>query len=166
MIFQGIEYVFRLAPGGGGVWAVSVSVGVALTGPYATFRADFPAANYPIGTAFQTNEGVGFIVASILGVNHWIYQSGYQADVLANIPLTLVLDDAGYTFSATDYVQQYTWNGTVWHFQSNSGSGYTQFFSNPPPTYGLWGVAKWYKLQHITRQWKHCASGVPVLTGW
>lgn len=139
VIYQGIEYQYRSSPTLG--WVVSVSVGAALNGDLATFRATYPPANYPPGTTIKLAEGPSFIVQDVAGTHHWYYYSGYQGDVLANIPGTLVADDAGYTFSSTDYIQQYTWNGTVWHFATQSGSGYTQFFQNPPPTYGLWGLA-------------------------
>jgi hypothetical protein len=142
VIYQGIEYQYRAIPGGGNGWVVTVSVGAALSGALATFRTDFPAANYPPGTSIRLTEGPSFIIQDVLGVHHWLYYSGYQGDLLANIPTaSLVLDDAGYEFSATDYIQQYVWNGTQFHFGPSSGSGYTQFFQNPPPTYGLWGVA-------------------------
>jgi hypothetical protein len=145
VIFGGVEYNYRPGPDGNPIWVISVNIGAMLDGgPLATFRTSFPAANYPPGTGLRITEGVIYIVASILGVNHWIYQSGYMADVIANIPTaTLVADDNGFTFSATDYVQQYQWDGAglQFHFQTNSGSAYVRFFGAVAPTYGLWGLA-------------------------
>lgn len=142
IIYQGVEYQYRVLPGGGTGWVVSVSVGASLNGALATFRTAFPAANYPPGTGIKLAEGPSFIVQDVTGVHHWFYQSGYQADILANIPTaSLVLDDAGYQFSATDYAQQYVWDGTQFHFGPSSGSGFTQFFPSPPPTFGLWGLS-------------------------
>lgn len=142
VIFQGIEYQYRNIPGGGQDWVRSVSVGAALNSDLANFRTDFPAANYPPGTSCRLAEGVTFIVQDVGGTHHWFYYSGYQADLLVNIPTaSLTVDDAGYTFSATDYIQQYQWAGTQFHFQTNSGSGYLQLFPpTSPPTYGLWGL--------------------------
>lgn len=142
VIYKGIEYQFRALPGGGYSWVVTVSVGASLNGALTTFRANFPAANYPPGTTIKLAEGPSFIIQDVTGTHHWFYYSGYQADLLANIPTaSLVLDDAGYEFSATDYVQQYAWSGTVFHFAPASGSGQVQFFPSPPPTYGLWGLS-------------------------
>lgn len=141
VIFGGIEYQYRSTPSGN-AWVRTVSVGASLNGDLATFRTVYPPADYPAGTSIRLTEGPSFIVQTVTGVNHWFYLSGYQADVIANIPTaSLVADDVGYTFSATDYVQQYQWDGTQFHFQTNSGSAYVQFFNGTAPSYGLWGAA-------------------------
>ena len=141
VIYQGIEYQYRSTPSGNS-WVRTVSVGASLSGALATFRTAFPAADYPPGTSIRLDEGPSFIIQDVAGTHHWFFYSGYQGDVLANIPTaSLGTDDTGYTFSATDYIQQYVWDGTQFHFGPSSGSGYTQFFQNPPPTYGLWGLA-------------------------
>ena len=71
----------------------------------------------------------------------WLYYNGIYADVLANLPAGLGVNDIYYTFQATDYLHNWVWNGNNWHFDPNGqGSGYTIFANNGVLPYGVWGL--------------------------
>lgn len=89
-------------------------------------RSTYPAANYPVGSAyFETDTGLIYVVQIPLpsGVPTWVFYNGIWVAPYASLP-TLGIEDRWLVFSANDYLQSWVWNGTAWNFAPGSSSGY------------------------------------------
>jgi hypothetical protein len=127
IIFNGVPWVFvaPLSGAGSGYWQQVGGANQTIQDTRAN-RGIYPAANYPVGTAyFETDTKLIYVVQvpSPANVPTWVFYNGIWSDVYANLP-TLGIDDRWLVFTATDYVQSWVWNGTAWNFAPGSSSGY------------------------------------------
>ncbi len=146
VIYQGVQWTYTLLPGVSSTpfWFRSSALGTSLQGTHADRLAKFPATSYPPGTSFyETDRTVTYQVQVVGGVNVWLFLTGVMRDVLANIPTGLGANDTTFWFKATDYMHDYNWNGSAWHFNpADPGSDFYTTTLNPAgPNGGLWGQA-------------------------
>jgi hypothetical protein len=145
VLYQGVQWTYTLLPNVSPTpfWFRSSALGTTLQDTHANRLANYPATSYPVGTNFyETDTTITYQVQDI-GGNVWLYVNGVFRDVLANIPTGLGVDDFGYWFKATDFLHDYNWDGTAWHFAtSDPGSDFYTTTLNPAgPNGGLWGKA-------------------------
>lgn len=150
----GTGYYFRppLTGVGAGYWYQDTTQSPSISDTFANLGL-YPAANYTTGTVFlATDRNISFSVQvpSPTNVATWLYFNGIHEDLLANIPLTLGVNDTGYYFRASDYLHNWKWTGTAWSLLAAAQSGFqggatpgTLTFSLGGPPFGGTG-ALWH----------------------
>lgn len=105
----------------GGSAPISITNLVGSTSPpavedtHANRLTTYPAPSYPFGSLFfETDRTVTYIVATVSGVNTWLYLTGFYISTFANRPADLGTSDTGFRFIATDTVQRFRWTGSGW----------------------------------------------------
>jgi hypothetical protein len=112
-----IEYVGQSASGSSGV----------LQDTHANRLASYPATNYAVGTLFlETDRTYVYVVRLVGGVNTWVFVTGIDYDLLANIPGDLGSNDVNALFASTDWQHIWRWHGNTWHFLEGDSSGYVE----------------------------------------
>lgn len=145
ILFNGVPWVFvpPLSGFASGYWQQVGGANQTIVDTRAN-RASYPAANYPVGTAYFESDTKLIYVVQVptpSSVKTWVFYNGIWTDVYANLP-TLGINDRWLVFTASDYVQSWVWNGTAWNFAPGSSSGYLLVIfpgiTTLPP--GLWGA--------------------------
>lgn len=111
---------------------------------HANRLANFPPANYPIGTQFwETDRTVMYVIAVVATVQVWKYQSGTTAstsNTLSDVPSDLGANDGGYQVNNTFFRRTWIWDsvGNQFHYADGVGAGSQVSTSGPAPAGGLW----------------------------
>ena len=107
-----------------------LNVGGNLEDTHANRIANYPAANYAVGTLFfETNptqtdrQSLYAVQLNNSGAHEWAYVSGWCEKTFANRPSDLGASDAGFEFYSTDYTVTERWNGTNWIYVSGIAQG-------------------------------------------
>lgn len=95
--------------------AVAVSaLGRTLQDSHANRIANYPPANYEVGTIFVENDrGITYVIYDNAGTNVWAYLTGTEIGPIANLPVDLGTFDERFRFLATDTGAHLRWNGTA-----------------------------------------------------
>lgn len=128
-----------------GVWRVIGAVASIITDTHANRVANYPAANYPLGTIFyESDRNLLYKDNDVAGTNHWQYLYGempiLQASIAALVA-TLGQDDDGLQLFVTNYNHRLRWvygagPGAFTWGAGETGSGYKADFAIAPTAVG------------------------------
>jgi hypothetical protein len=107
-----------------------VQVGGILEDTHAHRVANYPAANYGVGTFFfETNttqtdrQSLYAVQLNSAGAHVWAYVAGLCSKIFSLRPADLGLSDVGFQFYSTDYTVTERWSGTQWTYVSGITQG-------------------------------------------
>lgn len=123
--FKGVVYYLDGSTNPG-TWTVLAAAAVAFVDTHSNRIANFPPANYPIGTLFIESDRLAlYRLAQAAGVKNWtLVVNTPFACTLGAKPAFTGTHDAGFQIWATDYNRPYVWSGTVWSDGPSAPSRY------------------------------------------
>lgn len=113
MITQTINNTIGGGGGGGGGGGATIIIHV---GTHSVRLVSYGTASDPVGSLFiETDRTAIYYISDAMGPPAWVYAGGIMTAAVASIPTDLGVNDAGFSFVATDSTEltQYLWTGTV-----------------------------------------------------
>lgn len=137
---------------GGSVWRFDASLGTwieltaapaVLEDTHANRLANYPAANYDIGTLFiESDRTATYANELVIATPTWVYIGGVMQSTsssLADLPSDLGTADKGFEFRSSFFFRVWAWSGTAWHYNDGGiGAGAQVSTSGGAPSGGLW----------------------------
>ncbi len=139
-----------------------------LVGTHSERISTYNPLNYDLGQMFYETDRTTFYINRVVsGSKVWRWAAGMYFDVLANLPVDLSTNDAGFLLSVTDYSHTLRWTGSGWTWgPEDDGSGYYRLAETAPSGFGAsaWQICNGSTISRLNPDGSTTSVTVPDVT--